>query len=597
LSSLTLPNGGGSGPSPYVALTTPIHLKFSGPFPQGGVVLKFRVDPSLLPPGMKPFVATQTAPGVWTPVNSTYDSSMGIVQAHATHFSIWSVFSLSGAVVKTIAQDIWNSTFGKIKVTDPPPTCGDSSDLVTTVAPNNGLYQFCPQNGTGSSTTLKLNSLLAFPADVTIPTGATATVMPPNDLFTQIGGLITKADSTKIGSAGPNLNVIAAGSEADVSFPLATGATVNVTAGIDVEAYLTGILDVAISELSVMADHLGATARTDLAAITDAQCVNEIGQIGNVGTALTTAVLKGLTQVAVDCAGQVVDLGAFSALQGVFAVAAGLVAAVFETAFLGAIDIVGGLSGPSAVIATTRSMIESVPLTNWTEEGVSLKVPVGWTQSIGPGGQGAQTGDTDIFTLTDPADPSQSIGIGINRCTGCIQSGEFKAGTTTQQAPTGKISESKVAISTDQTRSVSVSITIGSQDSTTMQAILNSVEISSEDVASPTSTSSPAQPTSSTPDSGCPSLGQLWAVWQSSPNQSVWSSPGEVTGLAADENPECWSSWVVVDIVGNGNGTVVFSNAGGLHLASASEDQDFLQSVCSDSSSPADWRGPAVDSC
>ena len=277
-------------------------------------------------------------------MNSTYDSSTGIVQAHATHFSIWSVFSFSEAAVKTIAQDIWNSTFGKIKVTDPPPTCGDSSGLASTVAPNNGLYQFCPQNDTGSSTTLKLNSLLAFPADVTIPAGATATITPPNDLFTQIGGLITKADSTKIGSAGPNLNVIAAGSEADVSFPLATGATVNVLAGVDVEAYLTGILDVAISELSVMADHLGASVKTNLDAITDAKCVNEISQIGNVQTTLTTAVLKSLAQVAVDCASQVVDLGAFGALEGAFAAAAGLVAAVFQTAFLGAIDIVGGAS-------------------------------------------------------------------------------------------------------------------------------------------------------------------------------------------------------------------------------------------------------------
>ena len=58
LSNLTLPNGGGSAPSPYVALTTPIHLNFSGRFPQGGVVLKFHVDPSLLLPGMTPFVAT-----------------------------------------------------------------------------------------------------------------------------------------------------------------------------------------------------------------------------------------------------------------------------------------------------------------------------------------------------------------------------------------------------------------------------------------------------------------------------------------------------------------------------------------------------------
>ena len=361
LSDVTLPGGGGIAPSPFVALVTPMHLGFSGPFPQAGVVLKFRVDPSLLTPGMTPFVATQTAPGVWTPVTSTYDARSGIVQAHATHFSIWGVFSFSGVAIKTIAKDIWDSTFGAIKVTDPAPTCGDSSGLQADIAPNSGLYQFCPQNGTGTNATLKLNSTLAFPADVTIPPGATASITPPNDLFTQIAGLITTAYSRKIGHPPPNLNVIAAGSEADASFPLATGGTVKVTTGIDVEAYLTGIIDVAISELTVMADHLGAKTKTNLNAISDAKCVHEISQIGSIGAALTTSNLKDLTKVAVDCAGQVVDLGALGALQGALAVAAGLVASVFETAFLGATDIIGGPAGPSAVIATSRSAVQSVP--------------------------------------------------------------------------------------------------------------------------------------------------------------------------------------------------------------------------------------------
>ena len=354
LSDVTLPDSGGIAPSPYVALVTPMHLKLSGSFPQAGVVLKFRVDPSLLPPGMTPFVATQTAPGVWTPVISSYDARSGIVQAHAAHFSIWGVFAFSGAAIKTIAKDIWDSTFGAIKVTDPAPTCGDSSGLQADIAPNSGLFQFCPQDGSAGDATLKLNSTLAFPADVTIPPGATASITPPNDLFTQIAGFITKAYSTKIGHPPPNLNVIAAGSEADVSFPLATGATARVTTGIDVEAYLTGIIDVAISELTVMADHLGAKTKTNLNAISDAKCVDEISQVGSIGAALTTANLKDLTKVAVDCAGQVVDLGALGALQGALAVAAELVAAVFETAFLGASIVVGGLSGPSAVITTTK---------------------------------------------------------------------------------------------------------------------------------------------------------------------------------------------------------------------------------------------------
>jgi len=142
---------------------------------------------------------------------------------------------------------------------------------------------------------------------------------------------------------------------------LATGGTVKVTTGIDVEAYLTGIIDVAISELTVMADHLGAKTKTNLNAISDAKCVHEISQIGSIGAALTTSNLKDLTKVAVDCAGQVVDLGALGALQGALAVAAGLVASVFETAFLGATDIIGGPAGPSAVIATSRSAVQSVP--------------------------------------------------------------------------------------------------------------------------------------------------------------------------------------------------------------------------------------------
>jgi hypothetical protein len=342
-------------PSPLLALASPVHLSANGPFPPAGVELSFHVTPESVAKGVTPFIATyQPGARSWLPVASTYSAKRGVVQAHITHFSLWGVFSFSVLALTAIIKGAFDSLFGAIKVTDAAPTCGGSAGLASTIAPNDGIYQFCPQNASGDSATVKVNTQLAFPADVTAPANAQISVTPSSDLFTQIGGYITQADHTKIGSAPPNQSVIAAGSEADVTVPVAAGSSVNVETGIDGIAYLTGIIASGIDVLNAMEDELGGNAKQTLEAIDTGRCAAEIGQLGDVTSSFTTAELTGLTKVAIDCAGSVVDLGNLGPVQALIVAASSLVEDVIQTAFLGAIDVIGGASGGLATITTSR---------------------------------------------------------------------------------------------------------------------------------------------------------------------------------------------------------------------------------------------------
>jgi hypothetical protein len=197
LASVSLP-GGGRGPSPFVALVTPVHLTAKGNFPQDGVTLSFHVDPSSVPAGMAPFIATYVpSSGTWSPVVSHYDASDGEVSAHAPHFSIWGVFSFIGSEVETLVKTAFDQLFGSIKVTDPPPTCGDSTGLTSVMKPANGDLEVCTQNGSGNTAIIKVKSFLAFPVDIDYVTGMTVNVTPSGDLFTQIGGALNDVSDGK----------------------------------------------------------------------------------------------------------------------------------------------------------------------------------------------------------------------------------------------------------------------------------------------------------------------------------------------------------------------------------------------------------------
>jgi hypothetical protein len=357
LASVSLP-GGGSGPSPFVSLATPVHLTSKGVFPQGGVTLSFHVDPASVPAGMTPFIATDVpSSGTWSPVATHYDASDGEVSAHAPHFSIWGVFSFIRSEVETLVKNAFDQLFGSIKVTDPPPICGDSTGLTSVMTPANGDLEVCTQNGAGNTAIIKVKSFLAFPIDIDYVTGMTVNVTPPGDLFTEIGGALNNASDGK--SKG---TVIAAGSEADISFPLAPGNTARVISNLDTLAYLTGVIESGVNVLTLMENKLGKHPQAVLDAISQGKCADEAGQLAYITSPISLSALDQLSQTAIDCASTVVNLGTGGTIDAIIGTVDGLIENVLQSAFGAAILAVGGPNGTNTAITMSRAAVTAAPI-------------------------------------------------------------------------------------------------------------------------------------------------------------------------------------------------------------------------------------------
>jgi pimeloyl-ACP methyl ester carboxylesterase len=96
----------------------------------------------------------------------------------------------------------------------------------------------------------------------------------------------------------------------------------------------------------------------------------------------------------------------------------------------------------------------------------------------------------------------------------------------------------------------------------------------------------------------CPNSAQLLAAWNAAPTalRDSWIAV-QVAGFTAIS---CWNSWVVAVPVSPspGNGNVVFSQTGNLHLITTAElNQQFAQEVCSSPNAPPSWKEPPLISC
>ena len=108
----------------------------------------------------------------------------------------------------------------------------------------------------------------------------------------------------------------------------------------------------------------------------------------------------------------------------------------------------------------------------------------------------------------------------------------------------------------------------------------------------------PIQSQAQSPETACPDSVQLLSAWNSAPAaiRQSWVAP-QVTGFT---DIGCWHGWVVAvpTTVSPGNGDVVFSQVGSLHLITVTElQQQFRSAVCAASDAPAGWRNPPLISC
>ncbi len=102
---------------------------------------------------------------------------------------------------------------------------------------------------------------------------------------------------------------------------------------------------------------------------------------------------------------------------------------------------------------------------------------------------------------------------------------------------------------------------------------------------------SPAKTSPATTSCTDPTAAVLLAAWRAAPTsvKQGWGPTSE-SAVTSFAEIQCWKDWVVAEPIGNGNGTFVFSRAGGLHLVPEPDLQQFDDAVCGDRTAPKAWK-------
>jgi hypothetical protein len=94
-----------------------------------------------------------------------------------------------------------------------------------------------------------------------------------------------------------------------------------------------------------------------------------------------------------------------------------------------------------------------------------------------------------------------------------------------------------------------------------------------------------------------PTAAELVNAWRAAPVtvRNGWAAPGAAVTSFSDI--QCWEDWVVAYAIGNGDGSFVFSQSGGLHLIPEPDLQQFSDDVCNDPTAPEAWKNPGPAIC
>jgi hypothetical protein len=213
-----------------------------------------------------------------------------------------------------------------------------------------------------------------YPVDLILPAHATATV-PSADLFTELGGILNRDVSGWANSA-----LLPGNSPAQVTLDLAPGQLSQMTASMDTEAYLVGIIGSGLEVLSDVGGVFGWTSGQLVTALSDAGCLRDLGRTAEGLSSLSLSSAEQLASTGFDCITAVASSSAI-------AVAAGL---------LGLLD-----SLVTAVVAGVWEVIDSI--TTGGIHNLTFMVGPGWsTETLAP-----------EYSWGDVACASQSLCLGV----------------------------------------------------------------------------------------------------------------------------------------------------------------------------------------
>ncbi len=329
---------GATYPSPIRVLASPVDIAAHAPVPAKGAILTFHLNQATIAPVEHPFIASRNSDGSWTPVPTQYNPTAGTLSAALPHFSIWAPLSWSGdlllAALKGGAQSIFGSTLDPAAT----PTCHATADLQVADSQPNGALRICATRTRPTGLRLTVVNTRRYPVDVSYPGGATVTVEPAADVATQVGAYINK-----VSSLADRRTVLPGHATATVELPQPGEGRARVSIDIDGIAYLTGILSVAIDELTLMSERLGSRVQANLEMLSARGCLESAMTDLNGLSRVTDDAVTSLTKVAISCAGDLFDTGASGAISDAIAVIAGLTDELAQSLY-GLLDAATGAS-------------------------------------------------------------------------------------------------------------------------------------------------------------------------------------------------------------------------------------------------------------
>ena len=569
------------------------------------------------------------AAGTWQPAAASYNPATRTLSATVGHLSVWSLLQINP---QQILDAMHSALLGFLGVANSPrPDCPGSSSLassgVQVTADTGDLVSWCP-DVTSTGVVLRIVSKRTYALEASYLSDWSATLAGPVDPVTSAILKGIPVITPRASGPGVHTSIIPGGTELDVQPQ--PGASGRVIIGPSGEGIFIDALTYAATTLAMVYGRLPATAASTAVKtsgvisdmFTDSACVKELSAAyGNPDISTSQAaggLFRSLTDVAASCLAKY-----WPKVYQVSGPSAAFIASVLLWAADGIKLIVtdGHAIIDSAVYWQGYNIyLRSISVTgvDWNKRQYALtcdnivQTPVdvafsgGKATARGPGIGSYDRWDLSIDQVTHGVLPSLGNVTAVLFSCGPWPSNfsvqELRIYHTANGSEIGRIPAlpANGGVLPGVFKPGSVTIANGHVSADVMFYGPGDSHASGPSVPGHMSWSWNGQEfiTDASPGTACPDSAQLLSAWNAAPAaiRQSWVGP-QVTGFAYIS---CWHDWVVAEpmAVSPGNGDVVFSQMGSLHLITVTElQQQFRSAVCSAPDAPPGWKGPPLISC
>jgi hypothetical protein len=269
---------------PVRLLAQPERIIFAGKLPAGGAVLTWRINRTMVAPGVTPFIAAlEQTTGQWTALPGSYNRRTGIISARVSADPVVAPLGWVNSQLRSMLQGAFLSIFG-LSGTGTYPQCSSYDIPITDSHPAAASIGFCAQPAGSSQVLVKLASMRPYPVDVTYPAGTSVSPSVLSRLITQ----------------NPDQAILFGLDHLDATVPLNPGQSTRITVRLDKPAFLAGILGMA----ETFASLLGGKAKAVDDVLESAKCMADDMRSLNSAASLTLPDAQEAGSTIMECAGQ-----------------------------------------------------------------------------------------------------------------------------------------------------------------------------------------------------------------------------------------------------------------------------------------------------